>query len=125
MSDINYRCKETMHPITNDVMWIIDDISLASGGLFSLIEQFITQYPYQDFSLSIYDNETEHAIGIICDMDEMPQIVEHIYHLEKGTPLTFVGVNSVSKSYVVGMSISQGRIEFGCYKADKGKLKKI
>lgn len=125
MSDINYKYKETIHPITNDVIWIIDDISLASGGLSSLVEQFTTQYPHQDFSLSIYDNETANTIEIICGIDEMPQIVEHIYYLEKGTPLTFVGVNSVSESYVVGMSISQGRIEFGCYKADKGKLKKI
>lgn len=125
MSDTNYSYEETMHAITNDVIWIIEDISLASGGLFSLIKRFTTQYPHQDFSLSIFDNETANTIEIICGIDEMPQIAEYIYHLEKGMPLTFVGVNSVSKSYVVGMSISRGRIEFGCYKADKGELKKI
>ena len=55
----------------------------------------------------------------------MSKIVDYIYHLEKGTPLTFIGVNSLSDSYVVGMSISRGRIDFGCYKAEDGKLKNL
>ncbi len=79
MSDVNYRYKETMHPITKDVLWKVDDISLALAGPFSLIEQFIKQYPHQDYSLSIYDNITTKTIEIACGIDEVPQIIEYIY----------------------------------------------
>lgn len=125
MSNVNFMCKEIMRPLTNDVVWKIDDISLALGGLYSLIKDFIKQYPHPDYSLSIYDNKTAKTIEIACGIDEIPQIAEYIYHLEKGTPLTFIGTNSISGSYVIGMSISKGRIEFGCYFADEGELKKM
>ncbi|MDE5769992.1 MAG: hypothetical protein K2H82_11470, partial [Oscillospiraceae bacterium] len=78
--------------------------------------------PKDDYTLSIYDTRTSKTIEITCDISEMPKIVEYIYHTEKGTPLTFVAVNSFSESYVVGMSISRGRIEFGHYIAEDGKL---
>lgn len=118
----NYKFNEVTHPLTGDVMWQIDDISLALGGLSSLIEKFISKYRHNDYSLSVYDNRTSKTIEIACDINEMPRIVEYVYDLEKGTPLKFIGLNSLSKSYVIGMSISRGRVKFGNYVAKEGKL---
>ncbi len=121
----NYTYKEFAHPMTGDQMWMVDDISLALGGVSELIESFISSHAHDGYTLSIFDNSTGNTIEIDCPQSEMPQIAEYIYQLEKGTPLTFVGVNSMTDSYVVGMSITRGRIEFGAYKAEEGKLKKL
>lgn len=121
----NYKYKEVIHPLTGDVMWQIDDISLSFGGLSLLIEEFLSKHQYSDYNLSIFDNTTSKTIEITCDISGIPEIVEYIYHFEQGMPLTFIGVNSLSESYVVGMSISKGRIKFGCYKAKEGKLVKM
>lgn len=121
----NYNYVETISPMTGDPIWKVNDISLALCGVQDLMSKFIETYPHSDFSLSIFDNMTKQTIKIECNLDEIPVIVDYVYHLEKGTPLTFIGVNSLSDSYVVGMTISRGRIEFGCYKADGGKLVKM
>ena len=121
----NYKYTEMIIPMTGDPIWKVDDISLALGGVEELVQKFIENHKHSDFSLSIFDSMTRQTIEIDCSTDEMPAIVEDIYHLEKGTPLTFIGVNSMSDSYVVGMTISRGRIDFGCYKAENGKLVKV
>lgn len=121
----NYNVKEVVHPLTGDLMWMIDDVSLPLGGIKFLLEEFIRKNNHPDYTLSIYDNMTENIIEIDCHKSEMPQIVDYIYHLEKGSPLTFIGVNSSSDSYIVGMSISRGRVDFGNYRTENGKLIKI
>ncbi len=121
----NYKFKETIMPLTGDPIWQANDISLALGGIDELIQLFIQKHNHPNFTLSIFDTVTNKTIEIDCLIDEMPTLVDYIYHLEKGTPLAFIGINSVSDSYVVGMRISRGSIEFGCYKAENGKLVKI
>lgn len=125
MNDNRFNYSESRNPLTNDVMWKIEDISLALGGVSLLIKTFISQYPKQNYTLSIFDANTSKTIEISCDIAEIPQIVEYIYQTEKGTPLSFIGVNSLSESYVVGMSISRGCIDFGRYKAIDGKLERF
>lgn len=120
----NYKHSIILSP-TGDILWKIEDISLALVGVSELVNDFISQNKHEDYTLSIYDTMTSNTIEIDCPITEMPQIVDYIYHLEKGAPLTFIGVNSISDSYVVGMMISRGRIEFGRYKAENGKLIKI
>ena len=120
----NYRYIETVVP-TGDPIWKIDDISLALDGVKELMQKFIEKYKHSDFSLSIFDCITNQTVEIDCGTDEMPTIVDYVYHLEHGTPLTFIGLNSMSDSYVVGMTISKGKINFGCYRAENGKLVKI
>lgn len=121
----NYKYTETIMPMTGDPIWKVDDISLALGGVDELMQKFIEKHKHSDFSLSIFDSMTNQTIEIDCSLDEMPAIVDYVYHLEKGTPLTFIGVNSMSDSYVVGMTISRGRIDFGCYKVENGNLVKL
>lgn len=125
MNEQGFSYIETTHPLSNDKIWMIEDISLSLGGVSSLVESFINQYSRPGFSLSIFDTNTSKTIEIACNIGEIPRIVEYIYSIEKGTPLTFIGMNSMTESYVVGMSMSMGRIDFGCYKAIDGKLERI
>ena len=121
----NYSYSETRFSMTGDILWKIEDNALALGGVVELVNSFINENRHDDYTLSIFDTITSKTIEIECLVSEMPKIVDYIYHLEKGTPLTFIGVNSLSDSYVVGMSISRGRIDFGCYKVEDGTLKKL
>ena len=121
----NYSYSETRSFMTGDILWKIEDNALALGGVVELVNSFINENRHDDYTLSIFDTITSKTIEIECLVSEMPKIVDYIYHLEKGTPLTFIGVNSLSDCYVVGMSISRGRIDFGCYKVEDGKLKNL
>ncbi|MFR2588134.1 MAG: hypothetical protein ACLS9I_09575, partial [Adlercreutzia equolifaciens] len=56
----------------------------------------------------------------------IPRIAAFVYNLEHAAPMTFIGENPVSKSYVVGMRCTRGRLDFpGIYRAEGGKLKSI
>ena len=121
----NCTIKKTTHPMTGDTLWIVDDLSLALGGISELVEQFINENYHDDFSLSIYDDGTGKTIEIECRISEMPQLVSRIYHIEHGTPISFIGVNSLTNCYVVGMTISKGRIPFGNYRVENGELMPI
>ena len=121
----NYSYSKTFSSMTGDTLWKIKDNGLALGGIVELMYSFISENRYEDYTLSIFDTMTAKTIEIECPVSEMPKIVDYIYHCEKGTPLTFIGVNSLSNSYIVGMSISRGRIDFGCYKVEDGTLKKL
>ncbi len=112
--------------MTGDLMWKINDINLAvTDGGRKIAEQFIKENNHNDYSLSIYDELTKNTIEIEANISEIPIIVSYIYQMEHATPLTFIGVNSLSKSYVVGMNLAKGHIEFGRYKYVDGKLNKI
>lgn len=104
--------------------WKIDDIDLAiTDGGYSLMKQFINENPHEDFNLSIYDAITHTTAEIYCSLEEMPQIVSNVYHLERATPMMFIGENIISGSYVVGMHCTRGILSLpGVYKAKDGRL---
>lgn len=115
----------TKHQITGDVLWKIEDTDLAitDGGL-RIVKEFIEKNNYNDYTLSIFDEMTGNTIEIDTDIKEMPTIVSRIYMEEHATPLSFIGLNKLTKSYVVGMNITKGRIEFGNYIFKNNELKK-
>lgn len=122
--DKNY--KVTQNPMTQEVMWKINDMNLAVTDCGkSIIEKFIEQYKYDEYALSIYDEATGNTIEIYANIKDMPKIVSDIYRIEHATPLSFIGVNSLTNSYIVGMTLAKGHIDFGCYKYTEGKLNKI
>lgn len=123
MSD-NYNYEEIIMPITGDPAWKVQDISLAVGGVEELMQEFIDKYNHPDFTLSVFDNLTKRTLRIKCDVSEIPAAVSYIYHLEKATPLMFIEREKLSGCYIVGMSLTQGNIEFGCYEFKDGKLVK-
>lgn len=109
------------HPMTGDPLWQVDDVDLAvCDGGEGFVRAFIEQYRHDDYTLSIFDSLTNQAAEIMCDVDNMPRIVSYVYHLEHATPLSFIGLNSLTESYVVGMSLTRGRIEVGAVYRDEG-----
>lgn len=116
----------TKNQITGDVMWRINDIDLAIMDCGkSITEQFIEQHKHDEYTLSIYDESTGNTIEIDANISDMPTIISNIYRMEHATPLSFIGINSLSDSYVVGMTLTKGHIDFGCYKYIDEKLNKI
>lgn len=122
----NTTYKTTKCPATGDVIWNINDTDLAvtdSGN--SLMRAFISTNKQQNYSLSILDCLTGKTIEIDCETDKMPQIVAYIYNLEHATPLSFITVNSLTESYIVGMNLTKGIISSGHYKDVNGRLVKL
>lgn len=118
---------KTTHPLTHDPMWKIRDVDLAlhDDGK-AIVEKFIEENKHPDYSLSIFDDLTKATVEIDAPLAEMSKIAAYIYRIEKASPLSFIGVNSESKSYVIGMQLTRGRIKCpGHYKAENGQLKYI
>ena len=114
------------NPMTGDIMWKINDIDLAIKDCGkSLMEKFIRQYKNEGYTLSIYDDITKNTIEIDASIIEIPEIVSNIYRAEHATPMNFIGINSLTDSYVVGMTLTKGHIDFGHYKYINGNLKKM
>lgn len=118
---------KTTHPLTHNPMWQVKDMDLAThDDGKAMMEKFIEEYKQPDYTLSIFDNLTKRTIEIDAPLSEMPKIVAYIYRIEKAAPLTFIGANSATKSYVVGMSLTRGNLKCpGSYKAEDGQLKHI
>ena len=110
------------NPMTGDIMWKINDIDLAITDCGkSLMEKFIRQYKNEGYTLSIYDDITKNTIEIDASIIEIPEIVSNIYRAEHATPMNFIGINSLTDSYVVGMTLTKGHIDFGHYKYIKDR----
>ena len=122
--DTNYEIMKNQ--ITGDIVWKINDRDLALSDCGkSFMEKFVKQYKNEGYTLSIYDNITKNTIEIDASIIEMPEIVSNIYRAEHATPMNFIGINSLTDSYVVGMTLTKGHIDFGHYKYINGNLKKM
>lgn len=122
--DTNYEIMK--NPMTGDVIWKINDRDLAITDCGkSLMEKFIKQYKNEGYTLSIYDDITKNTIEIDASIIEIPEIASKIYRAEHATPMNFIGINSLTDSYIVGMTLTKGHIDFGYYKYINGNLKKI
>lgn len=122
--DTNYEIMKNQ--ITGDIVWKINDRDLAITDCGkSLMEKFIKQYKNEGYTLSIYDDITKNTIEIDASIIEIPEIVSNIYRAEHATPMNFIGINSLTDSYVVGMTLTKGHIDFGHYKYINGNLKKM
>ena len=108
------KYKETIHPITGDIMWKFVCEGLDTIGFLPL---FFEKYQYEDFTLSIFDTITNKSGIEIKDvpLSDMAQMIFFIYNTEQAEPIDWIGINSISKSYVVVMPLTRGRIK-GFYK---------
>lgn len=103
-------------------IWKGDDLSGLDAGL-SIVKKFLREHPHDGWTLSIFDTLNEENIEIECSVDEMPGIISYVYNVEHACPLTFIGENPVSRSYVVGMPFARGHIKApGSYRVENGKL---
>ena len=90
---------------------------------YSVVKAFIEKHPHPEWTLSIYDMLSQSSIEIACPVSEIPEIVSFVYKTEHAAPLSFIGENPLSESYVVGMSCTRGRLRIpGMYLAENGKL---
>lgn len=107
------------------MLWKAPDLAGNDAG-HSITEQFLEEHPHQGWSLSIFDTVSESTAEIECDTKNMPKIVSAIYNMEHAYPMTFIGENPMTESYVVGMRCTRGRFEIpGVYKDIDGKLQKL
>lgn len=107
------------------VIWRGDNLAGSDAGR-SLLDKFISEHPHDGWTLSIYNTLSETTAEIDCQVEEISQIAAFVYNLEHAFPMTFIGENPVSESYVVGMCCTRGRLDFpGIYRAEGGKLKPV
>lgn len=106
----------------NGALWQGDDLAGDDAG-HSLVERFITEHPHDGWTLSVYDTLSKENAEIACATDKIPDIASYIYNLEHAFPMTFIGENPLSESYVIGMRCTRGRIDLpGTYRDAGGKL---
>lgn len=75
--------------------------------------------------MSIYNTLDGSTAEIECEVENIPRIVSFVYNLEHAYPMTFIGENPATESYVVGMRCTRGRIEMpAAYKDVDGELQK-
>lgn len=105
------------------IIWKGDNLAGSDAGR-SLMDKFIGEHPHDGWTLSIYNTLAEATAEIECSVEEIPQVTALVYNLEHAAPMTFVGENPISESYVVGMRCTRGRLSFpGLYRMEDGKLK--
>lgn len=106
-------------------IWRGDDLAGSDAG-FARVKEFIERYPHEGWTLSIYNSLDESTAEIDCPAEEMPKIASFVYNLERAYPMTFIGENPLTESYVVGMTLTRGRIQTpGVYRAENGKLRSV
>lgn len=97
---------------------------VTKGDVFDIIRKFLLQCPYENLSLLFYNVLISATTEIDCLFEEMEKIVWFVCNTEHSL-VHFIGVNSMSESYVVGIDFTRGRIENAPYKVENGKLVRI
>ena len=110
--------KETLHPLTRDPLWIFES---NEGMKLSMISKFTKENYHEAYSLSVYDNLTDMTMEIFCEVSEIVGIIMSAEH----TDMSFIGVNSLTKSYVVGVMFTRGNLKYGIYQYKNGVLHQI
>ncbi|WP_172135868.1 hypothetical protein [Adlercreutzia sp. ZJ473] len=106
-------------------IWRGDNLAGTDAG-YTRVKEFIERYSHDDWTLSIYNALDESTAEINCSVEDIPEIVSFVYNLEHAYPMTFIGESPSSKSYVIGMTLTRGRIQTpGVYRAENGKLHSV
>lgn len=125
-TDVSCPCYDKRSTPSGGAMWCYENMSADFDGGFLAMEQFIKTYPHDNWSLSICDTNTDEIAEIICPVDDMPQIVSYLYHLEHACPMTAIYEDVLRKSYVVCMNCTRGRLSLpGKYVASNGSLHEV
>lgn len=79
--------------------------------LDSIIEigEYVKQHYHKDYTLSIFNSIENNTCEVICNPEEIQSIVAKISSLEHSFP-EWIGCNSLTKSYVIGMPFTRGRV---------------
>lgn len=90
---------------------------------FKLIDDFVAENYNKNFTLSIYDSKTHDTMEINCNPEEISEILSIISNAEHSI-IYWIGINSLSKSYVVGMALTRGVFKPGFYNFSKHNIQK-
>lgn len=121
---LNSLYEITTNSLTGDIMWKINAELISNDDLYKIIDKFIATNMHRDYNLSIFDNISKETMEIETKVNYIPTIVNQVYVAEHAAPVTFIGINFSTKCYVVGMSFSKGKYEFGEYRYRDGKLER-
>ena len=72
----------------------------------NLMQKFIDLYNQPGFNLSIFDTLTNNTIQINANLQDIPDFVDYIYTSENAVPISFIGENSLTNTYIVGMELA-------------------
>lgn len=115
----------TKHPFTGELMWLCE----YTPESVLLVEKFIKENYHENYTLSIFDSVTNRTLEIVNPVneiiDEVTKIIDFVSNTEH-TFVKFIGINSISNSYVVGVDFTRGRIPVpSFYRCENGKLVSI
>lgn len=100
------------HPLTGDIMWKLPYTPVS----ISLVSKFINENYYDHYTLSFFDSLTQQTMEIdnyVADIiDDITKIIAIISSAEH-TFINFIGVNSWSDSYVIGVDFTRGNYKTG------------
>ena len=109
---------ETVHPMSGDPLWIFQCDGMHA---LNVMPVFFDKYSHPGYTLSVFDLVTN-ASGIEVSSVPFEDMIKIIsYHQEHAEPISWIGVNSLSDSYVVGMLLTRGRFR-GEYEVVDKKL---
>jgi len=92
---------------------------------FKEIQKFLDNNHKEGYTLSLYDMITQTTAEIECTFNEILPIIMHVTNMEKDFP-AWIGLNDFTKSYVVGLNFSMGRLHtLSSYKYIDGMLEEI
>lgn len=104
----------------------MNNIELTYGNEgFKEIQDFLSKNHKEGYTLSIFDMITQTTAEIDCEFNQVLPIIMQVTNMEKDFP-AWIGINNLTKSYVVGLNFSRGRLHtLSSYKYIDGKLKEI
>lgn len=77
---------------------------------FEQIKKFLEKNYNKEYTLSIYNTLEQATIEVICDFDNMVDVIAYVSNVEHDFP-EWIGVNELSDSYVVGMNFTRGDLK--------------
>lgn len=77
------------------------------------ISEFLTKNEHTNYTLSIYNNLEQATMKVLCDFDDMINVIVHVSNIEHEFP-TWIGVNELSDSYVVAIDFTKGVFHTPC-----------
>ena len=89
----------------------MEPVKLTYGNEgFEEIRKFLKDNHNKEYTLSIYDNQEQATIEVICDFDSMVNVIAYVSNVEHDFP-EWIAVNELSDSYVVGMNFTRGTLK--------------
>ena len=110
-------------PLTGDLIRVVS----YSPEDFNAIKEFISENYHEDYTVSIYDSLSGCTLEITNTVkDALNDIIDVVCYIssKEHTFVNWIGINSITKSYVISMDFTRGSISFGFYNIDT-KNKKI